>query len=115
LHGSMPNFQQLADFRAKLIESGFFSVVTVEEQTPSPDRQKVNVRISAQWAPADARAGLSIGPSAEEIEKAKNNGGKMPGGMSMPPGMSPGGFPAGVPVSVMPQAARGPRPSNPGS
>jgi hypothetical protein len=115
LRGSMPNFQQLADFRAKLIESGFFSVVTVEEQTPSPDRQKVNVRISAQWAPADARAGLSIGPSAEEIEKAKNNGGKMPGGMSMPPGMSPGGFPAGVPVSALPQAARGPRPSNPGS
>jgi hypothetical protein len=115
LHGSMPNFQQLADFRAKLIESGFFSAVTVEEQTPSPDRQKVNVRISAQWAPGDARAALSIGPSAEEIEKAKANAGKMPGGMSMPPGMSPGGFPAGVPVSAMPQAARGPRPSTPGS
>ncbi len=115
LRGSMPNFQQLADFRAKLIESGFFSAVTVEEQTPSPDRQKVNVRISAQWAAADARASLSIGPSAEEIDKAKANAGKPPGGMGMPPGMSPGGFPAGVPVSVMPQAARVPRPSNPGS
>ena len=115
LHGSMPNFQQLADFRAKLIESGFFSAVTVEEQTPSPDRQKVNVRITAQWAPADVRAALSIGPGAEEIEKAKNSAGKPPGGMSMLPGMSPGGFPAGVPLSVMPPGARGPRPSTPGS
>jgi hypothetical protein len=115
MHGSMPNFQQLADFRAKLIESGFFSAVTVEEQTPSPDRQKVNVRISAQWADANARASLSIGPSAEEIEKARNNAGKAPGGMSMPPGMSPAGFPAGVPLSAMPPGARGPRPSTPGS
>jgi hypothetical protein len=115
MHGSMPNFQQLADFRAKLIESGFFSDVTVEEQTPSPDRQKVNVRISAQWAAADARASLSIGPSTEEIKKAKDNAGKMPGGMSMPPGISPGGFPAGVPLSAMPPTVRGPRPSTPGS
>jgi hypothetical protein len=115
MHGSMPNFQQLADFRAKLIESGFFSDVTVEEQTPSPDRQKVNVRISAQWADANARASLSVGPSAEEIEKAKDNAGKMPGGMSMPPGMSPTGFPAGVPLSAMPPTVRGSRPSTPGS
>ena len=37
----------------------------------------------------------------------------MPGGMSMPPGISPGGFPAGVPLSAMPPTVRGPRPSNP--
>ena len=32
-------------------DSGFFANVTVEEQTPTPDRQRVNVRISAQEKP----------------------------------------------------------------
>ena len=40
--------QQLADFRNKLITSGFFTNVVVEEQTPSMDHQKVNVRMTAQ-------------------------------------------------------------------
>ena len=43
------------DFRSKLIDSGFFSTISVEEQTPTPDRQKVNFRMSAQWKPAGAR------------------------------------------------------------
>jgi len=87
LRGSMRNAEQVTEFRTKLIGSGYFEKVAVEEQAPTPDRQKVNVRISAQWKPLAARAGLVIGPSAEEIEKSKN-GGKdgQPGGM-MPPGM----------------------------
>jgi Tfp pilus assembly PilM family ATPase/Tfp pilus assembly protein PilN len=101
LRGSMMNSQQVVDFRSKLIKSGFFSIVTVEEQTPTPDRQKVIVRITAQWKPASVRESLSIGPSAQELEKAKaaskekkaglqpamNLG--MPAGMVLPPGFSP--------------------------
>lgn len=93
LRGSMHDAQQVTDFRAKLIDSGFFDRVTVEEQVPTPDRQKVNVRITAQWKPVEKRLGLAIGPTHDEIEKAKTNAlakgnSPMPGGM--PPGLPPG-------------------------
>ena len=93
LRGSMQNAQQVTDFRSKLMDSGFFERVTVEEQVPTPDRQKVNVRITGLWKPYEKRAGLAIGPTHDEIEKAKTNtvahaGSPMPGGM--PPGMPPG-------------------------
>ena len=39
--------QQVADFRDKLIASGFFTNVVVVEQSPTPDRQRVNIRLSA--------------------------------------------------------------------
>jgi Tfp pilus assembly protein PilN len=113
LHGTMQNGQQVTDFRSKLIASGFFSTVSVDEQTPSPDRQKVTLRMTAHWKPAPELSRLSIGPTPEEIEQARTNvdtGG--PGGM--PPGMMPGmpmgmpmGMPAGMPV-VMPTAAMPP-------
>jgi hypothetical protein len=69
LRGSFRDGQQVADFRGKLIDSGFFANVTVEEQTPSPDRQKVNVRISAQEKSIAQLQSLAIGPTAEEIRK----------------------------------------------
>jgi hypothetical protein len=97
LKGSMRNSEQVVGFRSKLIESGFFANVAVEEQTPSPDRQKVTVRISAQWKPPSARASLAIGPTAEEIEKAKTRPKETPGGP--PPGMGPD-FPGGLPMPV---------------
>ena len=71
LRGNLRDLQQVVQFRSKLIESGFFANVTVEEQTPTPDRQKVIVRITAQWKPASARESLKIGPTPEEIEKIK--------------------------------------------
>jgi hypothetical protein len=91
LRGSMRTADQVSEFRSKLIASGFFSSVSVEDQSPSPDRQKVNVRISAQWRPVNERQALKLGPSAQEIEQARTNkdaqaGARMPGGM--PPGMS---------------------------
>jgi hypothetical protein len=52
--------QEVTGFRSKLTESGFFSSVVVEEQTPTPDRQKILVRLSAQVKPPDARQGLTI-------------------------------------------------------
>lgn len=109
LRGSMRTADQVTDFRSKLISSGFFSTVAVEEQAPTPDRQKLNIRISAQWKPIEVRAGLTNGPTADEIERAKTNkptagGGGFPPGM-MPPGMPPGAMP------MMPDQIPGPRPS----
>jgi len=72
LRASMRDPQQVTDFRSKLIESGFFSYVTVEEQTPSAsDRQKISVRISGQLKPPNVRKPLSIEPKANESDKSK--------------------------------------------
>ena len=79
---------QVTDFRAKLIASGFFSNVSVEEQSPTPDRQRVNLRMIAQWKPAAARNSLAFGPTASEIEQAKTNR-DATGGGGFPPGMMP--------------------------
>ena len=81
LRGAFRDGQQVADFRSKLIDSGFFANVTIEEQSPTPDRQKVNVRISAQEKPTAQLLSLSVGPSADEI--AKEGKQSLPG--AMPP------------------------------
>jgi hypothetical protein len=87
LRGAFRDGQQVGDFRSKLIDSGFFTNVTVEEQSPTPDHQKVNVRMSAQWKPAADLQSLAIGPTAGEIEKAKD-------GKELPAGAAPPGFPS---------------------
>lgn len=69
LRGAFRDGQQVADFRAKLIASGFFANVTVEEQVPTPDRQKVNVRISAQEKPTAQLLALAASLPAEETPK----------------------------------------------
>jgi len=71
LRGSLRDSQQVLDFRSKLIDSGFFASVTVEEQTPSPDRQSVAVRIAAQWKPTGERKPLPIEPARQQPEKSK--------------------------------------------
>jgi hypothetical protein len=62
LRGSLHDGQQVADLRSKLIDSGFFGNVSIDEQAPTPDRQKVNVRMSAQWKPAGGRPTPSVEP-----------------------------------------------------
>ncbi len=100
MRGSMKTAAQVSEFRSKLIDSGFFSSVSVEDQSPTPDRQKVNVRIAAQWRSPEDRASLAVGPDAKEIEQAKHNkppaGGagnpksaKTPATNSPPGGMAP--------------------------
>ena len=111
----MRGSQQVTEFRSKLIRSGFFSAVSVDEQTPSPDRQKFTVRITAQWKPAGAREHASIDPTPEEIEQLKNRAKEaqfsMPPEMEMPPGlMPPGMMPPGLPGAMPPQM----RPTPPG-
>ncbi len=101
LRASMGSADQVTDFRKKLIDSGFFASVVVEEQAPA--QQKVNVRLTLQWKPLEARAALNLAPSAEEIQKAlaakPASGGAMPGGL--PPGLV---LPPGVvlPPGIMP-------------
>ena len=107
--GSMRDSSQVSDFRTKLIDSGFFTNVVVEEQTPTPDRQKVTVRMAAQWKSATARAALAIGPTPAEIEKAKNSK-DAPAG-NLPPGFPPGmSFPGMPPGMGMPVSSTSPRP-----
>jgi len=103
LKGIMGNAQQVVDFRAKLIKSAFFSAVTVEEETPSPDRQRMTVRILAQCKPAGARPPVKVEPLPA---------GFVPGGSGMPfPGMGPGG----PPVAFFPDGGvPGPMPVLPG-
>lgn len=105
LRGSMRDATQVTDFRTKLIGSGFFATIAVEEQ--SPGQGKLTVRMSAQWKPFEARAGLTNGPTLAEIEKAKSGGKDVKGGGAMPsmPSMSPGmmpGMPPGIPTRTMP-------------
>jgi hypothetical protein len=133
MRGSMRNADQVTEFRSKLIASGFFYSVSVEDQTPTPDRQKVNLRIIALWKPIHELKQLAIGPTADEIEKAKtrkDQPGGAPGGMpmgmpmgmpagvsfgGMPPGAMPSGLPPGIvlPDGAPPGAAR-PRTRPPG-
>ena len=61
--------QQVADFRSKLIESGFFANVTVEEQTPTPDRQRVSVRLTAQEKPLAQLQALAAGLPPDDLPK----------------------------------------------
>jgi hypothetical protein len=70
----MRDGQQVADFRSTLIHSGLFSTVVIEEQTPTPDRQKVIVRISAHWKPGASRESLSIEPPVSDLDKSKAGG-----------------------------------------
>jgi hypothetical protein len=73
LSGSLGGSQQVTEFRTKLIQSGFFSNVSVDEQAPGQFPQKINVRMTAQWKPAPDRARLNIGPGPAEIAQATNN------------------------------------------
>src|SRR5206468_2072812 len=71
LRASMRDSQQVGDFRSKLIESGSFSTVVVDEQTPTPDKQKVLVRITGQWKPSTGRKSSASEPPGREMEKPK--------------------------------------------
>lgn len=49
--GSGQNSDQVVGLRNELLKSQFFTTVVVEEQTPSPDRNKFEIKLSAQWNP----------------------------------------------------------------
>ena len=95
LRGTFQNANQVAEFRSKLLDSGFFSNIALEEQTPSPDRQKLTARLSATWR-SDQMKETATELAAKEPEKPKGassltGGGPMMMGGDMPPGAFPGG------------------------
>jgi hypothetical protein len=59
VRGKLENAQQVTEFRSNLIQSGWFSSVTVDEQTPTQDHH-VTVRMTAQVKPVDARKPLVV-------------------------------------------------------
>lgn len=72
---TMQNPQQAMEFRSKLIDSGFFSAVVLDEQSPSPDRQKVSVRMTARWKPANAREALRVNvPPTNGVQRSISEG-----------------------------------------
>jgi hypothetical protein len=77
VRGSIKDSQQLADFRSKLLATGCFTNVVVEEQTPTPDRQKLTLRMSAQWDAARGREGLASTVASSEADKSKAAGKEM--------------------------------------
>jgi len=102
LHCGFRDGQQVADFRTKLIASGFFTNVVVEEQTPTPDHQRINVRMTAQEQPA-AQQQLASAKLAAEVAKDSQ---------PAPPDTVHAG-PAGVPGPSGPPGKAGP-PGSPG-
>lgn len=99
LRGSIQNPQGPEQFRTKLVNSGFFSKVVVEEQGPASgqDRNKLNFRISALLKPDGSRKVLP--PEPPSTNKAAQ--GTSPMGPGMPPG-GPGSFPEGTPPGMPP-------------
>jgi hypothetical protein len=85
--------QQVADFRDKLVASGFFTNVVVEEQSPTPDRQRVNVRMTAQEKPTPQLLALAATLRVDEPKPVA------PGASPMTAGPQPN---RPVPQPVMP-------------
>jgi Tfp pilus assembly protein PilN len=72
LTGWLRDPNQLGEFRLQLINSGFFSTVVVEDQSPTPDRQRINFRITARWKDATERAALKLSPVTPDSVQAKS-------------------------------------------
>ncbi|MBN8247797.1 MAG: PilN domain-containing protein [Verrucomicrobia bacterium] len=87
LTGYLRDLAQVGDFRLKLVNSGFFSSVVVEDQTPTPDRQRINFRIAARWKDSSEREGLALGPN---LPPGGSNAPAAPGGPVRPPPPTPG-------------------------
>ena len=102
---TVQNGQQMADFRAKLIASGFFANITVEEQSQVMNQPKVNVRMSAQWKPAAMRSAVSVSPAANETNKNLTISNAAPSAMpaAVPPAAPPAmPMPAAPPPTLNP-------------
>jgi hypothetical protein len=95
------NSQQVVDFRSKLIDSGWFANVMVEEQTPSPDRH-VSVRMTAALKPAESRKLITAEPPGKKSDKP-SPGEEPDFSLPMPePVMTPSPKPAAPPVETAP-------------
>ncbi|MCW5557148.1 MAG: hypothetical protein KIT22_04855 [Verrucomicrobiae bacterium] len=93
ISGWLRDPNQLGELRLKLVNSGFFSTVVVEDQSPTPDRQRINFRINARWKDAADRAALNLGPAPPDPGSAKPGVSNLVAGPSSTP----------QPPPVMPQ------------
>jgi hypothetical protein len=114
VRGSVQDAQGPEKFRTKLIDSGFFSKVVVEEQGPASQQEqnKINFRVSAVLKPEGARKVLP--PEPPLTNKTGKADLPMPG--SFPPGMQPNmPPPEGMPMPPGAMPSRRPRPVPPNS
>ncbi len=94
IRGTLQGQQPPTDFRTKLVESGAFTSVVLEEQTPGQQQDNIAFRIAAHWDPAQAR-NLPELPPAPPLPSIPG----MPPGMPMPMPI-PGGSP--IPPEALP-------------
>jgi hypothetical protein len=113
LRGSLQDPQGPEKFRSKLIDSGFFSKVVVEEQAPAGGpgggQNKINFRITGILKPEGERKVLP--PEPPLTNRTSRAGAPRPGGRpEMPPGMMPPGMmpPGAMPPGAMPPGAMPP-------
>ena len=76
---TLPSAQAVTDFRAKIMASGFFANLAVEEQSPVPNQPKVSARMTANWRPNGMRAAVNVPPPVDK------NGTNKSGGTNLPP------------------------------
>jgi type IV pilus assembly protein PilM len=107
----MTSSQEVSDFRAKLIDSGWFTNVMVEEQAPSPDR-RMNVRMTAELRAAEWRKPIAAEPPGRKPNRSQFGSG-VPDFNMPPPGpmMTPPPQPPAMPVQMQP----GPPPDGSGA
>ncbi|MEN9677501.1 MAG: hypothetical protein RIS76_3397 [Verrucomicrobiota bacterium] len=94
LSGWLRDLNQVGEFRLKLINSGFFSSVVVEDQSPTPDRQRINFRINARWRDAGEREALKLDPDLPDSAPPKSGGTNVAAPASRPPPPPPLSLPA---------------------
>ena len=100
----MANAQQVSDFRSKLLDSGWFTNVMVEEQTPQPDR-RVIVRMTADLKPAESRKPIVPEPPGKKNDQPRPGGNEPDfGGPPPEPFMMPPSEPMGMPAQMAPGA-----------
>ena len=110
LNLKLGNSQEVSEFRTKLIDSGWFANVIVEEQAPSPDR-RMSVRMTADLKPAESRKPLPTEPLGKKSDNL-NLANLGPANYIPPQGpmMAPS---SPQPISMPPQAAPAPPPNGP--
>jgi hypothetical protein len=113
LRGSLQARQPPTDFRTKLVESGAFTSVVLEEQNPGQRQQKITFRIAARWNPESVRDLPELPP----VEKKPGTVGApgmprqsfsppvmpMPSSVPLGPGMPPEVVPSqpGMPIETV--------------
>ena len=70
---NMQNPQQAGELRKKLLESGLFTAVVLEEQTPAENNRKLSIRISARWTADPGTPSKTLDRIDEEAAKSDTN------------------------------------------